>query len=100
MAGIGTAALVGGAIQGVAGIAGGIIGSRKRRREEKAAKREMAMNKAAYAQLDTSNLYAGMENTMEDLTVNQQQAQFEKQMQQQALATTMTGLQGDRKSVV
>lgn len=94
MAGIGTAALVGGAIQGVAGIAGGIIGSRKRRREEKAAKREMAMAKAAYSQLDTSNLYAGMENTMEDLTVNQQQAQFEKQMQQQALATTMTGLQG------
>ena len=92
--GIGTAALVGGAIQGVAGIAGGIIGSRKRKREERAARNEMNMRKAQYKALDTSNLYAGMENTMEDLTVNQQQAQFEKQMQQQALATTMTGLQG------
>lgn len=92
--GIGTAALVGGAIQGVAGIAGGIIGSRKRKREERAAQNEMNMRKAQYQALDTSNLYAGMENTMEDLTVNQQQAQFEKQIQQQALATTMTGLQG------
>jgi len=36
MAGIGTAALVGGAIKGVAGIAGGIIGSRKRKKEERA----------------------------------------------------------------
>ena len=94
MAGIGTAALVGGAIKGVAGIAGGIIGSRKRKREERRAQQEMNMRKAQYEQLDTSNLYAGMQNTMEDLTVNQQQAQFEKQMQQQALATTMTGLQG------
>jgi len=94
MAGIATAALVGGAIQGVAGIAGGIIGSRKRKREERAARNEMNMRKAQYQALDTSNLYAGMQNTMEDLTVNQQQAQFEKQMQQQALANTMTGLQG------
>ena len=94
MAGIGTAALVGGAIKGVAGIAGGIIGSRKRKREEKAAQREMNMRKSQYEALDTSNLYAGMENTMEDLTVNQQQAQFTQQAQQQALASTMTGLQG------
>jgi len=94
MAGIATAALVGGAIKGVAGIAGGIIGSRKRKREERAAKREMNKRKAQYEALDTSNLYAGMENTMEDLTVNQQQAQFTQQMQQQSLANTMTGLQG------
>ena len=94
MAGIGTAALVGGAIKGVAGIAGGIIGSSKRKREERAAKKEMNMRKSQYEMLDTSNLYAGMENTMEDLTVNQQQAQFTQQMQQQSLANTMTGLQG------
>lgn len=94
MAGIGTAALVGGAIKGVAGIAGGIIGSSKRKAEERAAKKEMNMRKSQYEMLDTSNLYAGMENTMEDLTVNQQQAQFTQQMQQQSLANTMTGLQG------
>ena len=35
------------------------------------------------------NRYAGMENTMEDLTVNQQQAQFEKEMAQQTEANTM-----------
>ena len=48
MAGIATAALVGGAIKGVAGIAGGIIGSRKRKREERAAQREMEANKTEY----------------------------------------------------
>ena len=41
---------------------------------------------------DTSNLYANMENTMEDLTVNQQQAQFTAQQQAQGFANTMQSL--------
>ena len=51
--------------------------------------------------LDTSNLYsdvtnpyANMENVMEDLTVNQQQAQFEKQMGQQQQANIMQQMGG------
>ena len=44
--------------------------------------------------LDTSNVYANMENVYEDLTVNQQQAQFEAEQQQQVLANTMQGMQG------
>lgn len=43
---------------------------------------------------DTSNLYANMENTMEDLTVNQQQAQFTAQQQAQGFANTMQSLRG------
>ena len=40
------------------------------------------------------NRFAGMENTMEDLTVNQQQAQFEKEMAQQQQADTMSKFAG------
>jgi len=40
------------------------------------------------------NIYAGMENTMEDLTVNQQQAQFQSQQNQQSQANIMQSLQG------
>jgi len=40
------------------------------------------------------NIYAGMENTMEDLTVNQQQAQFQRQQAQQSQANILSSLQG------
>jgi len=43
---------------------------------------------------DTSNLYANMQNTMEDLTVNQQQAQFVAGQQAQGFANTMQSLRG------
>ena len=44
--------------------------------------------------LDTSNPYANMENTMEDLTVNQQQAQFQAQQGNQQRANIMQNMQG------
>ena len=57
--------------------------------------------KEVYSNVDTSNpfeglinQYAGLENTMEDLTVNQQQAQFEAQASQQNQANIMEGLRG------
>jgi hypothetical protein len=83
-----------GAVQGLAGIAGGIIGGGKRRREERAAQAEYNRNKAAFQNLDTSNPYENMDNVYEDLTVNTQQADFAASQQQQALANTMSGLQG------
>jgi len=43
---------------------------------------------------DVSNPYANMENTMEDLTVNQQQAQFEAQQGQQQRANIMAQMGG------
>jgi hypothetical protein len=45
-----------------------------------------------YAQV--TNPYANMENVYEDLTVNQQQAEFEKQMSQQQQANILQGLRG------
>ena len=88
------AGAVSGAVSGLAGIAGGIIGGGKRRREQRAAQEEFNRNMAAYRNLDTSNIYAGLENTMEDLTVNQQQARFMQAQQQQSFANTMDAMQG------
>ena len=68
---------------------------------QKKAKKEMDAQKKAYGAMDTSNIYAGvknqyadMENTMEDLTVNQQQAQFEAEQGAQNRANIMQGMQG------
>ena len=47
-----------------------------------------------YKNIDTSNPYLNMENTMEDLTVNQQQADFERQAFQQTQANIMENLRG------
>ena len=83
-----------GAVKGLAGIAGGIIGSGKRKREMREAQAQYNRQMANFKNLDTSNAYAGMENVMEDLTVNQGQAEFAAEQQNQALANTMSGLQG------
>ena len=83
-----------GAVQGLAGIAGGIIGSGKRKREQRAAQKEFDQNKARMMGADTSNLAVNQENTMEDLTVNTQQADFINQQQQAGMANTMDSLQG------
>ena len=83
-----------GAVQGLAGIAGGIIGSGKRKREQKAAQAEFNKNKQRMEGADTSNVYSNMENTMEDLTVNTQQADFVNQQQQAGMANTMDKLSG------
>lgn len=81
-------------VQGLMGIAGGIIGSGKRKREQREAQNEFKARKAQFENLDTSNVYAGLENVYEDLTVNQQQAEFANRAQQQSLANTMSGMQG------
>ena len=84
----------GSAVQGLTSIASGIIGSGARRREQRQAQAEYDMNMQRFAQQDTSNLYANMQNPFADLTVNQQAANFAKQQQQQASANIMQGLQG------
>ena len=83
-----------GAVQGLAGIAGGIIGSGKRKREQKEAQAEFNRNKQRMEGLDTSNLAVNQENTMEDLTVNTQQSDFINQQQQAGMANTMDKLSG------
>jgi hypothetical protein len=81
--------MIGQIVGGLTGIAGGIIGGRARRREQRAAQKEMQQRKAQFEMLDTSNVYKGMENVMEDLTVNQQAAQFQAEQEQQGLANLM-----------
>ena len=57
--------------------------------------------KEKYMGLDTSNIYgdvsnpyANMQNTMEDMTVNQQQSQFQAQQNQQNQANIMGSMKG------
>ncbi len=81
-------------VQGIAGIAGGLIGAGKRKREQRAAQADFNKRKGQFEDLDTSNLYTNLENVYEDLTVNQQQAEFTNRSQQQSMANTMDTMQG------
>jgi hypothetical protein len=80
-------------------IAGGILNFRaarkeakKARRQNKRAKQEYQQQLEAYKNLDTSNPYLNMENVMEDLTINQQQAEFTRQQFAQSQANILSGL--------
>lgn len=99
-----TGAIVAGSLAvagGAAKLGMSLAGRRKRINEQKAARDEFEKMKGEYQNLDTSNLAAGfknpyqnMENTFEDLTVNQQQAEFQAQQFQQSQANIMQNLQG------
>jgi len=95
---VATAALAAGAIaKGVGGAAKlgmSLAGRGDRIAEQNKAKAEYRKQMADYKALDTSNPYANMQNTMEDLTVNQQQAQFQAQQGAQQRANIMQGMQG------
>ena len=82
------------AIGGLGQIGGSLIGGRARRREQRAAQNQLKERMSAYENMQFTNPYANMQNTMEDLTVNTQQADFLAQQQQQGLANTMGALQG------
>lgn len=64
------------------------------RKQADEAREKMNSLKAQYEGLDTSNPYLNMENTMEDLTINQKQADFQRQSFQQSQANIMQGLRG------
>jgi hypothetical protein len=87
-----------GAVVGAASAAYKIIDGAKQAKEAKAeaaeAKKEYERNKEMFAGLDTSNPYANMENTMEDLTVNKQAAEFQKQQQMQQQANILDQMKG------
>ena len=94
---LGTVGAVGaglGVAGGLAKIGMGIFGSKKAKAEQRRAQAELRKRQKEYEMMDTSNPYANMENTMEDLTVNQQQAEFEKQQQEQQRANIMQQMQG------
>lgn len=76
-------------VQGLAGIASGIIGSKKRKNEERKAQAQYNRYKQQYENMDTSNPYANMENVYEDATINTQAADMTKQQQMEGMASTM-----------
>tara|TARA_R110002020_G_scaffold469247_1_gene694105 strand:+ start:10503 stop:11105 length:603 start_codon:yes stop_codon:yes gene_type:complete len=93
--------MIGSIIGAGVSIIGGISQAKAAKKRQKEADRqaaiaraEMDKQKAAFAGLDTSNPYLNMENTMEDLTVNQQQAQFEAQQGAQQRANIMDQMSG------
>ena len=58
------------------------------------ARKEMNRLKTQYANLDTSNPFLNLENTMEDLTINQKQAEFERDTFQQSQANILDSMRG------
>ena len=62
--------------------------------KEMNARNEMERQKQLFANLDTSNPYLNMENVMEDLTINQQQADFQKQQAMQSQANILQSMKG------
>jgi len=77
------------------GVAKAINGASKKRKANKAHKealKKMEADKERYMNLDTSNPYLNMENTMEDLTVNTKAAEFAAKESQASLANTMAGM--------
>lgn len=81
-----------GGVQGVANIASGIIGSGRRKREQRSAQAAFDQQKQNLENIDTSNLYTNLQNEYEDLTVNQQEAQFVNRNQQQGISNTMDAM--------
>ena len=85
------------------GLAKGISGyvkGRKAKKEQEKTNEKLQKQMEAYENLDTSNPYAdlknefeGMENTFEDLTVNTQQAEFERDSFQQSQANIMGSME-------
>jgi hypothetical protein len=92
MAGIATAAIIGAGVSAAGGIVGGLIGSRRRKREQEAAEREFNAMKSRYQAIDTSNPYKNVTNTFEDLTVNTQAADFAQQQAEQGRADILGNL--------
>ena len=93
-------AVVGAVAAGIAAVGGiakaidGGIKAKKAKKEAAEAQVELDKQKKAFEALDTSNPYQNMENTMEDLTVNQKEAEFMKQQQQQNQANILQQMRG------
>ena len=72
----------------------GAVQAKKAKKAAEIAQIEVDKNKNLFANLDTSNPYLNMENTMEDLSVNTQAAEFSKQQSMQSQANVMNQMKG------
>ena len=77
---------------GVARMIKGGADKRKAKIANEAAKKKMEAEKEKYMNMDTSNPYLNMENTMEDLTVNTQAADFAAEQNQVGMANTLSNM--------
>ena len=77
--------LIGGATQ----IAGSLIGGRRRRRQARQAEAAFNTARQQFQDFQFENPYAGLENTFEDATINQQATQFQAQQTDAALAQAL-----------
>jgi len=84
--------LIGQGVGGLGGIAMGIIGSGKRKREQKAATAAYEQSLSDFKNFQFENAYADVENPFEDLRVSKEAAEFEAQQQQQGLSQTLDAL--------
>ena len=95
---IGAVSLGLGVIKGASSIIGGVQERRRLRNENKRAQQQYRGFRDDLQSLEITNPYADLpttfENTFEDLTVNQQQAQFQAQQGAQARANLLSNLQG------
>jgi hypothetical protein len=80
-------------VQGGLGIASGIVGSQQRAREQEQARTQYEAALRQYRQQDLSNPYQNMENVYEDLTVNLQAADYQREQQAQGLSNIMAQTQ-------
>ena len=86
-----TMALISGGLQVAKAIKGG-ADKRKAKKANEAAKVEMDKALDKYRNMDTSNPYLNMENTMEDLTVNTQAADMAAEQNQVGMANTLNNM--------
>lgn len=63
-----------------------------RKQEQQRANREVAMRRQRLESLDLTNPYANLQNTYEDLTINQQQVDFQRQQMAVQQANAMGNL--------
>jgi hypothetical protein len=96
------------AISGAFKAVGSLFGGRKRRRRERAARKDFKRRMGEYESFDITNPYAGMENTyddmsnpfesltneLNDLRVSTEAADFEAQQVQQGLAQSLDAFRG------
>ena len=81
--------MLGDIVEGAARFGASYIGGKKRLARRREAQGDYDQSMQKYFAQDTSNLYSNLENTMEDLTVNTQAADFAAQQQAQGLSNIM-----------
>lgn len=93
-----SAMAIGSTVSGLAQLGMGLMDRGRIKRERAEAKRAYEAAKKSYSSMDINNPYENVqtefENTFEDLTVNQQAAQFQRETMRQAQANTLNQLRG------